>query len=168
MSRYYLAGPMSGVPQFNFPAFQEAAAFLRKHANPGTEIVSPEELDKAHSEEGWASAMASKTGNPKELKSTVGTWGEVLARDVHLVADQIDAIIFLDEWWKSRGARLEAFVGLLCGKQFLRLVYAFEFRDYKDDPCGPEDVHHSVRGPLIDIEEVGADYVREMLRTHMP
>lgn len=41
--RAYLAGPMSNIPQFNFPAFDDAAADLRAR---GWDIVSPAELDR--------------------------------------------------------------------------------------------------------------------------
>jgi hypothetical protein len=40
--RWYLAGPMTGIPAFNFPAFDLAAADLRAQ---GIDIVSPAELD---------------------------------------------------------------------------------------------------------------------------
>ena len=42
---------------------------------------------------------------------------------VKLIADQVQGIIFLPNWQKSRGARLEAFVGLLQGKDFKFAVY---------------------------------------------
>lgn len=112
----YIAGPMSGVPQFNFPAFDAAAADLRSR---GYDIVSPAELDD---EEVRAEALASPDGKPKGREHAAGqTWGDFLARDVKLIADDgIKGIIFLPNWWKSRGARLEAFVGLLCGLKFAK------------------------------------------------
>ena len=38
MKRIYVAGPMSGLPAFNFPAFHEAAADLRAC---GFDVVNP-------------------------------------------------------------------------------------------------------------------------------
>ena len=96
---------MSGIPQFNFPAFYAAAKDLRAR---GYDIVSPAELDD---QEIAAQAMSSRDGNPQNVHRT---WGDFLARDVKIVADQVQGIIFLPDWHKSRGARLEAFVGCLC------------------------------------------------------
>jgi hypothetical protein len=104
MTKVYLAGPMSGIPQFNFPAFFEAARRLRKG---GFEVISPAEIDN---EEDKDAALASSDGAPTGGKS----WGDFLARDVKLIADSgIEGIVFLPGWSMSRGAKLEAFVGLL-------------------------------------------------------
>lgn len=97
--KYYLAGPMSGISQSNFPAFYAAAAVLRE---AGFEIVSPAELDDA---EDMALALSDQPAKK--------TWGDFLSRDVKIVSDVCDGIIFLPGWEKSRGARLEAFVALL-------------------------------------------------------
>lgn len=101
----YIAGPMSNLPQFNFPAFYEAAAALRRQ---GFEIVSPAELDDKDDQ---GAALKSADG---DMRGVEKTWGDFLARDVKLIADGgIQGIVFLPNWFKSRGARLEATVGLL-------------------------------------------------------
>jgi hypothetical protein len=105
MKPWYLAGRMSGIDQSNFPAFYAAAADLRER---GYSIVSPAELDDA------ATAARALANEPAKQ-----TWGDFLARDVKLVSDQVKGIIFLEEWYMSRGAKLEAFVGILCGHTFL-------------------------------------------------
>lgn len=116
--KLYIAGPMTGIPQFNFPAFDAAAEDLR---NNGHEIVSPAELDDPESR---AAAMASPDGAPGSGSSNGETWGDFLARDVKLIADtDIDGIVTLPGWEKSRGARLETFVAHLCGKPLYRLAH---------------------------------------------
>lgn len=102
----YLAGPMSGIPQFNFPAFDEAARRLRAK---GHRIVSPAELDD---ESVRSLAMASPDGRPTD---DLPSWGQMLARDVRIVADHCSGIALLPGWSKSRGAKLEAYVAILCG-----------------------------------------------------
>ncbi len=109
---YYLAGPMTGIPQFNFPAFMAATDQLR---SDGYTIVSPAELDD---DEDKGAALASTDGSMGSGTTTNKTWGDFLARDVKLIADECGGIIFLPGWHKSRGARLEAYVGLLCGVKF--------------------------------------------------
>lgn len=103
--RVYLAGPMSGIPQMNFPAFHKAAVGVRKC---GFDVVSPAELDDTHDA---AIALSSTDGAPNHPTKT---WGDFLARDVKMIADGgIQGIVFLPDWVKSRGARLEASLGLL-------------------------------------------------------
>lgn len=97
----------------NFPAFDEAASDLRRY---NYDVVSPAELD---SPESRAAALASTDGDPVGYAEGE-TWGGFLARDVKLIADTgIEAIVCLPGWEKSRGARLETFVGRLCGLEIL-------------------------------------------------
>lgn len=145
MTRLYIAGPMSGLPQFNFPAFHAAAIALRA---AGYAIISPAETDP---DDVKAVALNSKDGS-YDANGKVGgeTWGDMLARDVKMLADgvlaerkfshedshggehytetrePIDGICFLPGWEKSKGARLEAFVGILTGKVFFEYDAATE------------------------------------------
>lgn len=120
--RVYLAGPMSGYPQFNFPLFYAAAASLREQ---GFDVVSPAEMDAEVGID--KQAMASTDGDVAKLTHT---WGDLLARDVKLIADGgIQGIVFLPDWNKSRGARLEASVGMLQKN--------FSFFDFSDGKAVP-------------------------------
>ena len=120
--KYYLAGPMSWVPQFNIPLFDRASAELRAN---GYEIFNPAELD---SPEIRRRALLSKDGAPDDVTS-IETWGDMLARDVKIIADEADGVVFLDDWEDSRGARLEAFVGVLCGRAFWRYLGGGELEE---------------------------------------
>lgn len=109
----YLAGPMTGIPAFNFPAFDEAAENLR--VNGHYEVVSPAELDDPDHR---AMVVASPDGlDFEDIDRANGkTWGDFLARDIKLIADgHFDLIIVLPGWQDSRGACLETFVGALIG-----------------------------------------------------
>lgn len=115
MTRIYIAGPMSGLPHFNFPAFYAVAEALRAQ---GHDVVSPAELDDAED------AEMAKNSPDGSLGSVKKTWGDFLARDVKLLADGgITAIAFLPGWEKSKGAKLEAFVGVLGKLDFFAVEY---------------------------------------------
>ena len=94
--KFYLSGPMSGMPESNVPAFNAAAAHLR---SLGVSVVSPAELDEEFPIE-----------NP--------TWARYLARDIVVVAEEVDGLILLPGWEKSDGAKLECYIGLLKNKTF--------------------------------------------------
>lgn len=79
--RVYLAGPMSGHPDFNYAAFHNAAARLRAH---GFDVV-----------------------NPAEIVKTPGLgWQACMRLDIPALLT-CEAIIMLPGWQSSRGARLE-------------------------------------------------------------
>jgi hypothetical protein len=118
VSAIYIAGPMSGIRQFNVPMFHRAAAAIRR-AHPGHVIINPASLDTPTMQK---YALESSDGDLKDLEEiTRETWGQVLGRDVTLVADHIDEIALMPGWEFSRGARLEAFVGLLTKKVFWKI-----------------------------------------------
>lgn len=103
--RLYLAGPMTSIPQFNIPEFDRVANELRAL---GFDIVSPAELDD---EETRRISLASPDGALATLETHNKTWGDFLARDVKLLADEgIQGVVVLPGWERSRGARLETFV----------------------------------------------------------
>lgn len=117
VKKLYLAGPMTGIPKFNFPAFFAAQKTLE---NLGYEIVSPAEMDL---EDVGDMALSSEDGklNSNGTVETGHTFGDFLARDVKIVADIVAGVVCLPGWEKSKGARLEVFVCLISDKP----VYAY-------------------------------------------
>ncbi|WP_322544447.1 DUF4406 domain-containing protein [Rhodococcoides fascians] len=78
----YIAGPMTGYPEWNYPAFTKAAATLRAQ---GHTVVSPHEL---HDDD----------------MTRPFDW--YLRRDLKALCE-CDAIVLLQGWANSRGAKLE-------------------------------------------------------------
>lgn len=117
---WYLAGPMTGIPQFNFPLFESEAKRLRA---AGFHILSPHEQDSPAVQ---AAAWASPDGKLDQNGQIAGeTWGDILARDVKLVADDVCGVLVLPGWSQSRGARLETFVAALTQKP-IRYAYSLD------------------------------------------
>ncbi|ACV57540.1 DUF4406 domain-containing protein [Alicyclobacillus acidocaldarius] len=82
--RWYLAGPMSGYPDFNRPAFHEAAARLRAQ---GLIVVNPAEIRGDEDCE----------------------WDDWMRAALHCLLG-CHAVVFLPGWEFSRGAQLEYMV----------------------------------------------------------
>jgi len=97
----YLAGPMTGYPEHNVPAF---AAATEKLEAAGFEVVSPHKLHAEALADGTAQRESSMRIDIKEL---VGC----------------DAVAFLPGWEKSQGANTEAMVAWQCG------IRTFEYCD---------------------------------------
>jgi len=144
MTKVYLAGPMTGIPQFNYPAFAEGAITLR---GLGYEVVSPAEQDSSAVQK---MALASETGNLIELASTEETYGDILSKDVKIVIDEVDGVVLLPEWEFSRGARLETFIAITVQKPVFTLQdghlyttsYGVLMSTIYDNTLGQGDVSH--------------------------
>lgn len=105
--KVYLAGPMRGVPDFNFPAFHAAAARLRAQ---GHEVFSPAENDIKRF--GKDAATGNATGDERQLAEAVGSDVMAVRRrvfedDLTWICREADAIALLPGWSGSRGARAE-------------------------------------------------------------
>jgi hypothetical protein len=103
-TRCYLAGPMSGVPYFNFPAFHAAAAKLRAE---GFYVFNPAEADIDRS--GVDPSVLNPAGDPNGETSKIPGLSrrECLAADLQWIAMEADTIALLPGWEKSSGARAE-------------------------------------------------------------
>lgn len=85
--RLYLAGPMTGIPHFNYPAFNAAAAMLRAE---GHEVFNPAEV--------------TETDRRAALKADL-TW----------ICDHAEGIALLPGWERSSGARAEHALAVALG-----------------------------------------------------
>jgi len=84
----YLSGPMTGLPDENRPAFNEAARRLREK---GFEVVNPAELPA-----GWS-------------------WERYMQRAMEDLVP-CEAVALLPGSWKSKGARMEIAAAMLMNK----------------------------------------------------
>lgn len=122
-NRVYLAGPMTGLPDLNFPAFHAEAARLRQL---GYEVVNPAELNPDHGKS-WEDCM--RVDIPALL--TFGT------------------IALLPGWVDSRGASLEAYIAEKLGMGFMpsgiTLAAGSHLKACAGTNCGTTDFNHSAQ-----------------------
>lgn len=88
--KLYVAGPMSNLPEFNYPAFSKASAQLRE---VGYAVLNP----------------AENYGGYDGL-----THAEYMRLDLQMVL-LVDGLALLDGWENSRGAALEVHVAETLG-----------------------------------------------------
>lgn len=85
----YVSGPMTGIEEFNFPAFNAKASELRSQ---GLKVV-----------------------NPAEFGEGAGlSWSDYLRKDIRALMD-CTAVYMLPGWERSRGARLEHYIAQQLG-----------------------------------------------------
>lgn len=86
--KLYIAGPMSGYPEFNYPAFRVAESDLRAL---GHDVLNPVNAERHNT-----------TGKPQE-------WDWYMRHALRMVVES-DGVSLLPGWEESRGANLERFV----------------------------------------------------------
>lgn len=114
LKRIYISGPMTGLPNFNYDAFNAAADRLR---NAGwQEVINP----------------AENFGGRKDLPRVT-----YLRADVVMLA-KCDAIAMLPGWEKSRGAKLEYMLACELG---MKIFDAGTLRPLADVPAAMVLLH---------------------------
>lgn len=115
--KVYLAGPMRGMSEFNFPAFHAAAAKLRAE---GHEVFSPAESDNIR--HGTDISKGNATGDEELAAKEHGfNLRDALREDLEWICRHADAVALLPGWEKSLGANAERAVALALGIMTLRL-----------------------------------------------
>lgn len=131
----YISGPMTGLPDFNFPAFDRVAEFL---TSAGFTPISPAEHDRevlrrsfdagdtvyrfVHNVPGYS------TGDVQAYQLGVGSVHDLLVWDIAQIV-QVDAIVLLPGWENSTGAAHERYVAEATNKR----IFLAEFHD--DGSC---------------------------------
>lgn len=87
----YISGPMTGIPDHNYPAFEVAAERLR---TAGMQVVTPTSIGQ---HDGW-------------------TWEQYMGAALALQVTA-DAIYMLPGWRKSRGAQVEYHLAVAIGQR---------------------------------------------------
>jgi hypothetical protein len=98
----YIAGPMRGYEDFNYPAFHEAERIL---VSIGWDVVNPAKMDEEELDK--KEGVDPLTFDPHESHEDQDTLRTLLARDLLAIAEKCTAIYMLDGWEKSRGALAE-------------------------------------------------------------
>lgn len=88
--RIYIAGPMTGLPDFNYPAFDAAAAQWRAS---GWDVLNP------------AESFGRRTDLPYDL----------YLREAARLVTMSDALALLPGWYDSKGALLELHLAVVLG-----------------------------------------------------
>lgn len=92
--KMYISGPMSNMPEHNFPAFNSAAKYLR---GLGYDVINPAEINTAD-----------------ESK----TWRQCMELDIVALVT-CDTVVTLEGWENSRGANLEVHIGKELGMNII-------------------------------------------------
>jgi len=115
--KIYLAGPMRGIAEFNFPAFHYAAAKLRAL---GHTVFSPAEKDNER--HGTDISKGNATGDESVAAKEHGfNLREALEADLVFICREADAVALLPGWESSKGATAERATAIALGLEVIIL-----------------------------------------------
>ena len=108
--RYYVAGPMRGIAEFNFPAFDAATIKLRA---AGYEVFSPAERDRDKNFN--PIGMSGKQETVEEFSAIGFDLRDALACDCEFICRTATHIFMLPGWARSTGATAERALAISLG-----------------------------------------------------
>lgn len=106
--RIYLAGPMTGLPDYNFPAFDHATKQLRAL---GHTVFNPAENDR----DNGFDASGLEGHEAERLGFSVR---RALKQDLSWICDHAEAVAVLPDWHRSKGALTETTLATALGIPF--------------------------------------------------
>ena len=104
----YIAGPMTGIPDINFPAFNKAA---RKFRDAGLSVVNPAELARGRM-------------NGRDILP-IDEINQIMSEELEIL-QRCDAIYLLRGWEDSKGAKRELQTAIERG---LRIILESEYEN---------------------------------------
>jgi Domain of unknown function (DUF4406) len=112
--KIYLAGPMRGIPDLNFPAFDRYAYQLRRE---GHKVFNPAEADLERQRVKTVDEVIAKRElDPKNFDRSC------IDSDVTRIIWWADAIAFMPGWENSSGCAVEFALAKFLGLKFMYLV----------------------------------------------
>jgi|18_taG_2_1085343.scaffolds.fasta_scaffold05276_6 hypothetical protein len=100
LSTIYIAGPMRGYDDYNYPAFDRQAIVLRRQ---GWTVINPAEMDRDDEKPINGPHQFDPVNNYEDHEFM----RSALKRDMVAICDECTAIYMMSDWETSRGAKAE-------------------------------------------------------------
>lgn len=140
----YVAGPMQGIPEFNFPLFNAVTKVLRA---AGHTVFNPAEKDIERLD-GVDLSKGNATGNIAEANKLGFSLRHALAEDTQFIALKADSILMLPGWEKSNGAQAEHRLAVALISEGMEIKYL----------SPPEAKHAMATATMLELEAEGAPH----------
>lgn len=115
--KLYLAGPMRGIPEFNFPAFFAAEDKLKAQ---GHVVFNPARRDNEH--HGVDISKGNATGDEDAAATQHGfNLREALGVDLAWICAHAEGIALLPGWESSKGATAERATAVALGLEIMHV-----------------------------------------------
>lgn len=146
MAIVYIAGPMRGIEDYNFPAFDRAAKYL---ADLGHTVLNPADIDR---ETGFDPQTLPTDFDWTQIPKTLSL-KEIVRRDLNAI-QKCAAIYLLTGWQNSKGATAEHAVAVWLGLQVLNEEAGpMLMQRTSPKPKPPREPRRATRPKSIDSDE---------------